>query len=75
MLIIGKSFEIARELPRVGVESELQLHTYTTVMAILDLSHICNLYGDLQQRHILHPLSKAGNQTRVVMDTSQICYR
>ena len=31
------------EVPRLGVESELQLPTYATAMAMQDLSHICDL--------------------------------
>ena len=30
------------EVPRLGVKSELQLQAYTTAIATLDLSHICN---------------------------------
>ena len=32
------------EVPRLGVESELQLLAYATAIAMLDLSHICNLH-------------------------------
>ena len=31
------------KVPRLGVESELQLPAYTTAVATRDLSHICNL--------------------------------
>ena len=33
------------EVPRVGVELELQLPAYTTATATLDLSHICDLWS------------------------------
>ena len=32
------------EVPRLGVELELQLPTYATATAISDLSHICDLH-------------------------------
>ena len=32
------------DVPRLGVESELQLLAYATVTAMQDLSHICNLH-------------------------------
>ena len=32
------------ELPRLGVESELQLVAYSAVTAILDLNHVCELH-------------------------------
>ena len=31
------------EVPRIGVELELQLQAYTAARAMWDLSHICNL--------------------------------
>ena len=39
------------EIPELGVKSELQLQVYITAMAMLDLSHICDL--QLQQHWIL----------------------
>ena len=45
------------EIPRLGVESELQLAAYTTATATCNLSHICDLC--LQQRQILNQLSEA----------------
>ena len=47
------------EVPRLGVESELQLPAYTTAIATPDLSHICNLYHSSRQCQILNPLSEA----------------
>ena len=32
------------EVPRLGVESELQLPAYTTATATPDPSHVCNLH-------------------------------
>ena len=60
------------EIPKLGVELELQLQTYTTAMAIQDLSHICGLHPSSWQCQILNPLSEAGDRTCVLMDASQI---
>ena len=49
------------EVPRLGVESELQLLAYTT--ATQDPSRICDLHHSSWQPQILHPLSKASNRT------------
>ena len=55
------------EVPRLGVESELQLPVYTTVTAMQDPSHICNLHRRLQQRRMLNPLSEARDQTNILV--------
>ena len=47
------------EVPRLGVEPELQLPAYTTATATQDLSHIYNLPHRSWQRQILNPLSEA----------------
>ena len=47
------------EVPRLGVESKLQLPAYTIVTAMLDLSHICDLHHSLWQHLVLNSLSKA----------------
>ena len=62
------------EVPRLGVESELQLPAYSTAPAMPDPSHICDLHLSSRQRHILKPLSKARDPNHVLMDTVQICY-
>ena len=56
------------EVPRLGVEVELQLPAYAT--ARLDLSLICDLHHTLRQRQILNPLSESRDQTQVLMDAS-----
>ena len=56
------------KIPRLGVESELQLPAYATDMATLDPSCICNLCSSLQQCWILNPLSEARDQTRGVLN-------
>ena len=61
------------EVPRLAFELELQMLAYTTATATQDLSHICNLHHSSQQCQILNPLSEARDQTRILMDPSQIC--
>ena len=48
------------EVPRLGVQLELQLLAYTTATAKPDLSHICNLYRSSRQHQILNPLNRPG---------------
>ena len=48
------------EVPRQGVEMELQLPAYITATAMLDLSHICDLCHSLWQHQILNPLRGPG---------------
>ena len=60
------------EVPRLGVESELQLLAYTTATAMQDPSHICDLHHSLWQCQILNALSKARNGTRNLMVPSRI---
>ena len=61
------------EVPRLGVELELQLLAYATATATLDPSHVCDLHHSSQQPWILNPLSKARDQTHILMDPSQVC--
>ena len=60
------------EIPRLGVEPELQLPAYTTAPAMPDPSCVCDLHHSSQQGRILNPLSEARDQTLILMDTSQI---
>ena len=60
------------EVPRLGVESELQLLAYTTATAMPDPSHICDLHHSSWQRQVLNPLSEAQDQTCILMHASQI---
>ena len=60
------------EVPRWGVESELQLPAYTTVIAMPDPSHICELQCSSQQCQILNLLSRAKHTTCLLRDTSQV---
>ena len=47
------------EVPRLGVESELQLPAYTTAIATQDSSCVCDLHHSSRPRQILNPLSEA----------------
>ena len=47
------------EVPRLGVESELQVPAYTTATATPDPSLICDLHHSSWQCQILNPLSEA----------------
>jgi len=60
------------EVPRLGVELELQLLTYTTATAMPDPSHVCNLHHSSQQRQIFDPLSEARVRTPNLMVPSRI---
>ena len=50
------------EVPRLGIESELQLSAYPTAIAIQDLSRVCNLPHSSWQHQILKPLSEARDE-------------
>ena len=56
------------------IESELQLPAYTTATATPDPSHVSNLHYSSWQHWILNPLSKARDQTCILMDTSHVPY-
>lgn len=57
-----------KEVPRLGVESELQLPVYTTVTTMQDPGCICNLHQSSQQWQILSPLREARDWTPILMD-------
>jgi len=46
------------EVPRLRVESELQLLAYTTATAMPDPSRVCNLHHSSRQHRILNPLEQ-----------------
>ena len=60
------------EVPRLGVESELQLLAYDTTTAMQDPILICDLCFSLEQHQILNPLRKARDRTCILRDTSQV---
>ena len=57
---------------RLGVETELQQVAYARATAKQDPSRVCNLYHSTPQHQIPNPLSKAKDQTNILMDTSRI---
>ena len=60
------------EVPRLGVESEVQLPAYARAIAMQDPSHVCGLRHSLRQCQILNPLSKARDRTGNLVVTGQI---
>ena len=59
------------EVPRLGIELELQLLAYIIATATRDPSHIFNLHHSSWQCQILiNPLSEARDQTCILLDTS-----
>ena len=63
------------EVPRPRVESELQLSTMATATAMPDPSRVCDQHHSSWQCWILNPLSKASDQTCILMVTRQIHFR
>ena len=63
------------EVPRLGVESELQLPSYTTATATQDPSRVCDLHHSSGQCRILNPLSEARDGTLNLIVTSRIHFR
>ena len=62
------------EVPRLGIELEMQLPAHATTMAMPDLNRICKLGHSLQPHWILNPLSEDRDWTCILMDTSQVCF-
>ena len=60
------------EVPRLGVESELQLPVYTTATVTRDPSCLCDLHQISWQHQILNPLIEARDQTPILMDMSLV---
>ena len=60
------------EVPRLGVQSELQLPAYTTATAMPELNRVCDLHHSSWQCQILNQLGEARNQTHILMDPSQV---
>ena len=60
------------EVPRLGVEWELQMLAYITGTAMQDPSCICDLHHSSWQHWILDPLSEARDWTQILMDTSRV---
>ena len=60
------------EVPRLGVQSELQLPAYTTATATQNLSCVWDLHHSSWQCQILSPLSEARDRILNLMVPSQI---
>ena len=60
------------EVPRPGVQWELQLTAYTTAAAMPDPSRVCDLHHSSRQCQILNPMSEARDQTHILMDSCQV---
>ena len=60
------------EVPRLGVQQELQQLAHAGAIATQGPSCICDLHHSSQQLQILNPLSESRDRTRVLMDASQI---
>ena len=57
------------EVPRLGVQSELQLPVYTTAIAMLDPSCIFDLHRSSRQHQVLNQMKEARDVTRILTDT------
>ena len=62
------------EVPRLGVETELQLPATAIATAREDPSCVCDLHHSSRQCWTLNPLSEASNRSCNLMVTSQICF-
>ena len=62
----------AYEVPRLGVESELQPLPYDTATVTWDPSCVFDLHHSSQQHQILNSLCKAKDRTHIFMDPSQV---
>ena len=62
------------EVPRLGVQSELQLLAYASATAMPDPSSACDLHHSSRQCWILNPLSEARDQTHNLMVPSRSCF-
>ena len=51
------------EVPRLGLQSKLQLPAYATATAMWDLSCVCKLLHSSWQCQVLNPVSEAKDQT------------
>ena len=62
------------EVPKLGLESELQLPAYAAATAALDPSCISNLHHSSWQHQIFNPMSQARGQTCILINISRVHY-
>ena len=62
------------EVPRLGVQLELQLLAYITATATRDSSHVFDLHHSSWQHQIPNTLSKARDRTCILIVTSWVHY-
>ena len=62
------------EIPRLGVELELQLPAHSTARATQNPSRFCDLHNSSWQRRIPNPMREARDQTCILMAVSRDCY-
>ena len=67
MYLLFRAIPWHMEVPRLGVQSELQLMAHTTATATPDPSCICDLHHSSWQCQIRNPLSKAGDRTSCIL--------
>ena len=61
------------EVPRLGVESELQLPTMPQTQQRRVRAASVDLHLSSGQHRILNPLSQARDRTNILLDTSRVC--
>ena len=74
MLLLLLLFLLFREVPRLGLDLELQLQAHTTATEMQDPSPVCDLHHSSQRRQILNLLSEDRDQTHNFMVTGWICF-
>ena len=62
------------EVPKLGVELELQLLACTMATEMPDLTCVCDQLDNSWQHWILNSLSEARDQTQVLRDASRVHY-
>ena len=71
--LLFRAAPVAYEVPKLGVELEIQVPAYSRATATQDLSRVCDLHHSSWQCWIL-PMSEARDWTRILMDPSWVCY-
>ena len=72
LFLFRATSEAYMEVPRLRVESELQLPAYITATATPDPRLVCSLHHSSHQCWILTPLREVRDWTQISMETSQV---